>query len=556
MNEIGRWTRIQTPFGPRLISYADLTASGRYLHFVEAWLGRVRPFYANTHTAVSATGRALTLLREEARDRIAEQIHAGDDHVVVFCGSGATTATNKLVGLLGLRVPDPLDHQYHFTDQIPDEERPVVFVGPFEHHSNYLPWLESIAKVIEIPTCPNGAVDLTVLEAGLIEHAARPLKLGAFSAASNVTGVIVDVAAIARLMHAHGGKIVIDYAAGGPYMPIVMEASDPAESLDAMVLSPHKFLGGPGGSGLLVARRELFVTETPERPGGGTVDYVGSVDNHAVDYVKDLAAREEGGTPAIMADLRAGAAFLVKSMVGGDVILAHEKELAARSIARLAAHPKITVLGPQDADRLAIISIMIEDLHHDFASGLLDHLFGVQSRSGCACAGPYGHRLLGIDHAHSSRFRALVGSGYGGMKPGWVRLSLPYYASAEDIDFILSAVEFVAEHGTAFLSTYRFNWSNGVWNHLTRDVGGDRPIELTAASLAHALDGDLPGDPEVPMGDAELAAERAGYFEVARQEAAALAAEQAATPPAWNPGSGNAEVDELVWFKYIQATTL
>ncbi len=322
------------------------------------------------------------------------------------------------------------------------------------------------------------------------------------------------------------------------------------------MLSPHKFLGGPGSSGLLVARAELFATRTPERPGGGTVDYVGSVELETVDYVSDLAVREEGGTPAIVSDLRAGAAFLVKSLVGADVILEHEKELAAHTVQRLARHPKIQVLGPATADRLGIISFVIEGLHHDLASGLLDNLFGVQSRSGCACAGPYGHRLLGLDETRSALFRTMVSRGLAGLKPGWVRLSLPYYASREDIEFLLQAVEFVAEHGEVFASDYTFHWESGVWRHRTNDVSAERPLELSAAALLAELHGESPAQLEVPLSPEQLAAERAGYFTAAEREVARLEAQMRAEPPTWNPSSGDPDVDAMVGFRNQHAMPL
>ena len=554
-NEVGRRARIATPFGSRLISYADLTASGRFLHFIEAWIRRVRPFYANTHTAVSSTGRILTELREEARGIIAESLGAGPEHEAIFCGSGATAAINKLVGLFGLRISEPLERRFNLSAHIPEEARPIVFVGPYEHHSNYLPWLESIARVVEVPAMDDGSVDLAFLERGLTEHATRELKIGAFSAASNVTGVLADVPAITALLHAHGAKAVFDYAAAAPYVPIDM-TPDGGEPIDALVVSPHKFLGGPGGSGILVAHRDLFLTRTPERPGGGTVSYVGAVDFEAVDYVERLDEREEGGTPAILCDLRAGTAFLVKRMVGEQHILEHEKQLAASSVARLVANPKITVLGPTDGDRLAIISIIFEDLHHDFASGLLDQLFGVQSRSGCACAGPYGHRLLKIDERTSTRYRHVTARGILGMKPGWVRLSLPYYASAEDIEFILRAVEFVAEHGHEFLSSYRFSWRTGVWTHLDRQSAANRPLELTIASLEEAAMSFGAGDHELPLSNEAIEAERADYFVEAERLLATARARNAAAPPVYNPGSGDDEVDELVWFRYVRTTDM
>ena len=236
-NEIGRRARVRTPFGSRLITYADLTASGRYLHLVESWIRRVRPFYANTHTAVSSTGRILTELREEARAIVADSLNAGDDHVVMFCGSGATTAVNKLVGLLGLRISEPLERRFSLSYRIPEEARPLVLVGPYEHHSNYLPWLESIARVVEVPARDDGSVDLEYLERALVEHAPRELKIGAFSVASNVTGVLADVPAICRILHRHGAKAVLDAAAGAPYLPLDLSPDDPETMVDALFLS-------------------------------------------------------------------------------------------------------------------------------------------------------------------------------------------------------------------------------------------------------------------------------------------------------------------------------
>ena len=555
-NEIGRRASVSTPFGERLICYTDLTASGRYLHFVEAWFRSVRPFYANTHTAVSSTGRILTELREKSRDVVRESVGAGDEHVVVFCGAGATAGINKLVGLLGIAIPEPLQRRYDLASHIPPNERPVVFVGPYEHHSNYLPWLESIADVIEIPALENGEVDLAELERSLAKHQDRPLRVGAFSAGSNVTGVLADVRGITRVLHAGGAKAVFDYAAAGPYVPIQMVTGDPAETIDAIVVSPHKFLGGPGGSGVLIAHEDLFETRIPAAPGGGTVDYVGAVSYETVDYVKHLDEREEGGTPAILSDLRAGLAFLVKQMVGSEAILEHELEIGANAVQRLDRHPNLTILGPKEAPRLAIISMIFDGLHHDFAAGLLDHLFGIQARSGCACAGPYGHTLLGIGHDVSESYRALAQRGLFGMKPGWVRISLPYYASEEDLEFILSAVEFVATHGKQFLPSYRYSWTTGVWTHTERESHTTVPFEFTVESLQEAAQCFAAGDHETPLSEHRITAERARYFELANAHLDDLRARNEAEPPAWNPGSGDPVVDELVWFEYVHAEEL
>ncbi|MCP3978507.1 MAG: aminotransferase class V-fold PLP-dependent enzyme [bacterium] len=544
--EIGRAVHIETPFGKRLICYADLTATGRHLQPVEDWIRGIRPFYANTHTEISTTGRMMTELRENARQVIARSVNAGADDEVVFVGSGATAAVNKLVGLLGLRVPEPLERRYGLSRAVPEDERPVVFVGPYEHHSNELPWLESIAEVVEIGLDERGAVCLSALRRQLDEHASSPLRIGSFSAASNVTGVISDVRAIARVLHGAGAFAFFDFAAAAPYMPIDMHPADPDERIDAIFLSPHKFVGGPESSGVLVAHRELFRTRTPERPGGGTVDYVAGPRSEDVDYVGRLAEREEGGTPAILGDVRAAIGFMIKDSAGPQTVFEHEVALAERATERLARHTRIEILGPPNLARLAIVPIEIEGLHHDFISALLDHLFGIQNRAGCSCAGPYGHRLLGIDHEKSAAFRALVRRGLNGMKPGWVRVSLPWYSSESDIEFILSAVEFVASHGMQFVPLYRLGWHDGVWRHLEKPDAGQAPFELSLAGLRAATDGNRP-----VIDEEALATERRGYFDVARAMADELRQRWAEAEPEWNAPTGDVDLDELVWFRYV-----
>lgn len=550
-HEVGRRACVETPFGRRLMFYADLTATGRYLHFVERWVERIRPFYGNTHTAVSSTGRITGALREKAREVVARSVKASPDDVVLFTGAGATAAVNKLVGLLGLRVDEPLDRAYGLSARIPAAERPVVFIGPYEHHSNELPWVESVAEVVEIELDAAGRIDLHDLQRKLVLHADRPLKLGSFSAASNVTGVLSDVPAIARVLHRGGAFAAFDYAAAGPYVPIDMHPADPEASIDALFLSTHKFVGGPQASGLLVANRALFRTRRPERPGGGTVHYVSGSGRDAIDYVARLDEREEGGTPAIIGDVRAGTVFLVREMVGAERIREHEVLLARRAVERLAKHPRIHILGPHDLERLAILSFNVEELHHDLVSVLLDHLFGIQNRAGCSCAGPYGHRLLGIDRAMSERFRGLIRRGIGGIKPGWVRVTIPFYASEHDVEFLLSAIEFVADHGRAFVPRYRLSWRDGVWRHVERPAPDIEPIELTVEALEEAAQSFATGDHEAPMSELQLLGERARYLEEAREMARQLEARWRREPPAWNPTSSDASVDELRWFDYV-----
>jgi selenocysteine lyase/cysteine desulfurase len=550
-SERGRGTRVPTPFGPRLLHYADLTATGRHLDVVERFVDAIRPLYANTHTAVATTGRVMNGLREEARAAVARSVNAGPDDVVLFTGSGATAAVNKLVGLLGLRIPEPLEREYHLSGRVPRERRPVVLVGPYEHHSNVLPWMESIADVEEVALDASGAIDLADLRRRARAAKGRPLVAGAFSAASNVDGLLTDVGAVARLLHEEGALAFADYAAAGPYVPIDMHPADPAERLDAVFVSTHKFLGGPEGSGVLVAHRDLFRTRTPDRPGGGTVDYVSGCRPDQVDYVHKLSEREEGGTPDILGDVRAGIAFALKDRVGAAAILEHDVALARDAVERLSRHPRIRVYGPADAPRLPILSFNVDGLHHDLVSALLDHLFGIQNRAGCSCAGPYGHRLLGIAGETSERFRRLIAAGVIGAKPGWVRVSLPWYGSPEDVEFTLRAVEFVADRGDAFVPLYRLDWRDGVWRHAEREVADPSPFHLDVATLLAGV----PAEPPAPSA-AEREAERAAYLAEAVRIADALDERWRREPPTWNRPTGNAEVDALAWFRYVETEGL
>ena len=463
---------IDGPFGPRRVTYADYTASGRSLEFIEDYIRKeVLPMYANTHTEASGTGLQTGRFREDAREIIHTAVGGGEDDILIFCGSGATGAINKLLEILNIRIPADLNSKFDLEKHVPAHERPVIFIGPYEHHSNEIPWRESLADVVTIDEDADGRINLEMLEEHLIRYKDRRLKIGSFSAASNVTGIGSKTGEIAVLLHKYGAYSFWDFAAAGPYVQIEMNMQLDSEGghlayKDAIFISPHKFIGGPETPGILVAKKHLFQNTVPAVPGGGTVAYVNETEHR---YIDDPTHREEGGTPSIIGAIRAGLVFQLKEAVGYENIRTKEGNFIKRAIASWSNNPNIQILGNPEAWRLSIVSFIIrhkhKSLHHNFVVAVLNDLFGIQARGGCSCAGPYGHRLLNIDLTTSQLFEKEVMKGCEGIKPGWARVNFNYFISEDIFQYILKAVHLVANEGYKLLPMYQFCPMSGQWIH-------------------------------------------------------------------------------------------
>jgi selenocysteine lyase/cysteine desulfurase len=466
-NIVGIGQEFDSPFGKKKIVYTDWTASGRlYRPIEEKLLNDFGPFVANTHTETTVSGTAMTTAYHEARHIIKHHVNAGSEDVLITDGSGMTGVINKFQRILGLKVPENLRQ---FTN-IPAEKKPVVFVTHMEHHSNQTSWLETIAKVVVIPACPQGLVCLDSFRQLVEEHKDYTLKIASVTACSNVTGIKTPYYEVAKIIHEYNGVCFVDFACSGPYVNIDMHPADKEAYLDAIFLSPHKFLGGPGTSGVLIFNKKLYKNMVPDHPGGGTVSWTNPWGEHK--YIDNIEEREDGGTPGFLQVIKTALAIKLKEQMGVDNILKREKEIVDYIFAELKDVPKINILAPQHQNRLGVISFYIDDLHFNLGVKLLNDRFGIQTRGGCSCAGTYGHYLLHVDQEKSHYLTDLISCGDLIQKPGWIRMSIHPTTTNAEIQFVCESIKALAQNHEEWAKDYTYVSSSNEFRHLNA-----KPVE-------------------------------------------------------------------------------
>ena len=459
-NIVGIEQEFDSPFGRKKIIYTDWTASGRlYGPIEEKMLKDFGPFVANTHTETSVTGTAMTKAYHEARKIIKNHVNANANDVLITCESGMTGAINKFQRILGLKVPENIKP---YT-KIPDEIRPVIFVTHMEHHSNQTSWLETIGTVVVIPPNDDVLVCMEKFAETVEKYKDHPIKIAAVTSCSNVTGIQTPYHEIAKLMHKNGGICFVDFACSAPYVAIDMHPEEEGAYLDAIFFSPHKFLGGPGSSGVLIFNNNLYKNTIPDNPGGGTVSWTNPWGNHK--YIDDIETREDGGTPGFLQTIRTALSIRLKEKMGIENILKREHELLSIVFEELKDIQNLKILAPQTQDRLAVISFYIDDLHFNLGVKLLNDRFGIQTRGGCSCAGTYGHYLLHVDMETSTTITCEIDGGDLTHKPGWIRMSFNPTSTNTEAYYVCDALKKLAENFTLWSEDYKYNSKNNEFFH-------------------------------------------------------------------------------------------
>ncbi|WP_313807744.1 aminotransferase class V-fold PLP-dependent enzyme [Flavobacterium sp.] len=460
-NIIGIDQEFESPFGTQKIIYTDWTASGRlYRPIEEKLMNEFGPFVANTHTETTVSGTAMTMAYHEARHIIKKHVNSNEDDVLIVDGSGMTGVVNKFQRILGLKVPENLQK---YT-QVPDEKKPVVFISHMEHHSNQTSWLETIAKVEVIPACEQGLICLDSFKELLEQYKDRTLKIASITGCSNVTGIRTQYHEVAKLVHQYNGVCFVDFACSAPYIKIDMHPADNPEGyLDAIFFSPHKFLGGPGTSGVLIFNKKLYKNMVPDHPGGGTVSWTNPWGKHK--YLDNIEEREDGGTPGFLQVIKTALAIQLKEQMGVDNILKREHEILDYVFGQLKAIPNLNILAGQHENRLGVISFYINDLHFNLGVKLLNDRFGIQTRGGCSCAGTYGHYLLHVDQEQSHYLTDKITAGDLIEKPGWIRMSIHPTTTSEEIEYVCNSIKSLAENHKEWAMEYEYNKCSNEFLH-------------------------------------------------------------------------------------------
>ncbi|MCC7332735.1 MAG: aminotransferase class V-fold PLP-dependent enzyme [Flavobacteriales bacterium] len=457
---IGLNQTFESPYGEQKIIYTDWTASGRMYQPIEDILNqKVYPFVANTHTETTQTGSGMTVAYHKAQQIIKNHVNASTKEVIISCDSGMTGAINKFQRILGFRIHE----KYKNSITIPENERPIVFVTHMEHHSNQTSWLETIAQVEVINPNADGLVDLNHLEQLLDKYKNRTTKIAAVTSCSNVTGIFTPYHKIAAIMHKNGGYCFVDFACSAPYINIDMNPKNSEEKLDAIYFSPHKFLGGPGSSGVLIFDSKLYSNKIPDHPGGGTVEWTNPWGEH--EYVSNIEAREDGGTPGFLQVIRTALCIQLKEKMGVEKMMSREHELIEMVWSKLAKISNLHILAENIKERLSIVSFYIDDLHYNLAVKLLNDKFGIQTRGGCSCAGTYGHYLLHVDKENSKSITSSISCGILDKKPGWVRLSLHPTTTNFELNYVLDAIENLCIKHKEWGKEYLYNTKTNEYSH-------------------------------------------------------------------------------------------
>lgn len=471
-NIIGNNQVFESPFGLQKITYTDWTASGRlYRPIEEKLMNEFGPFVANTHTETTVSGTAMTKSYHHARHIIKQHVNANIDDVLITDGTGMTGVVNKFQRILGLKVPENLTTYF----DIPTEKKPIVFISHMEHHSNQTSWLETIADVEVIPSCEEGLFSLENLRLLLEKYKNRPYKIASITSCSNVTGIKTPYHEVAKLMHQHNGICFVDFACSGPYVKIDMHPADPEMYLDAIFFSPHKFLGGPGTSGVLVFNKKLYHNMVPDCPGGGTVSWTNPWGEHK--YIDNIEDREDGGTPGFLQVIKTALAIQLKEQMGVENILKREREIVEYVFDSLENISNIKILAGQHRDRLGVISFFVEDLHFNLGVKLLNDRFGIQTRGGCSCAGTYGHFLLHVDQETSSKLIDEITLGDLIKKPGWIRMSIHPTTSTEEIEYVCSSIKSLAENHQSWSLDYTYDKKTNEFLHKNAAKTEDELVE-------------------------------------------------------------------------------